>query len=135
MQIPSGGGGHPGGTGLASATSLESLSLLDLRRASISRSSQSSTLDALANMPGCLASLESEEVGVGIASSGHSPASPCVPAVVMMCIRHLEQYGLHTVGIFRVSSSKRRVKQVSLNLAGLNRSPAGDHDIENLEGF
>lgn len=30
----------------------------------------------------------------------------------MMCIRHLEQFGLHTVGIFRVSSSKRRVRQL-----------------------
>ena len=40
-------------------------------------------------------------------------SSPCVPTVVMMCIRHLEQFGLHTVGIFRVSSSKKRVKQVS----------------------
>ncbi len=39
-------------------------------------------------------------------------SSPCVPTVVMMCIRHLEQFGLHTVGIFRVSSSKKRVKQV-----------------------
>ena len=41
-----------------------------------------------------------------------SVSSPCVPTVVMMCIRHLEQFGLHTVGIFRVSSSKKRVKQV-----------------------
>ncbi len=38
--------------------------------------------------------------------------SLCVPTVVMMCIRHLEQFGMHTVGIFRVSSSKKRVRQV-----------------------
>ena len=97
---------------LASATSLESLSLLDLRRASVCRSSQSSTLDALAT------AME-EEVGIGIPSSASrdSSASPCVPAVVMMCIRHLEQFGLHTVGIFRVSSSKRRVKQVKQHQA------------------
>ena len=51
--------------------------------------------------------------GVGIPTSPtHSASGPCVPTVVMMCIRHLEIHGLHTVGIFRVSSSKRRVKQV-----------------------
>lgn len=35
-----------------------------------------------------------------------------VPSIVMQCIKHLEQHGLHTVGIFRVSSSKKRVRQV-----------------------
>jgi hypothetical protein len=40
--------------------------------------------------------------------------SLCVPTVVMMCIRHLEQFGMHTVGIFRVSSSKKRVRQVRM---------------------
>ncbi len=45
--------------------------------------------------------------------SGGGGSSPCVPTVVMMCIRHLEQFGLRTVGIFRVSSSKKRVRQVS----------------------
>ena len=39
--------------------------------------------------------------------------SPLVPALVTTCCRHLLQYGLHTVGIFRVSSSKKRVRQVS----------------------
>ena len=77
---------------LASATSMESLNAIpDLRRASASRSSQSSAFafDALL-----------EEDGIGIASSPNSSTSPCVPTVVMMCIRHLEQFGLHTVGIF-----------------------------------
>ena len=62
--------------------------------------------------------------GVGIPTSPtHSASGPCVPTVVMMCIRHLEIHGLHTVGIFRVSSSKRRVKQVKQdrhNRAALN---------------
>ena len=94
---------------MTSATSIESLNTFpekleaSLRRASASRSSQSSAFDAL---------FLSEEDGIGIASSPNSSTSPCVPTVVMMCIRHLEQFGLHTVGIFRVSSSKRRVKQV-----------------------
>ena len=90
---------------LTSATSSESLNVFPeiSRRASASRSSQSSAFDAL---------FFAEEDGIGIASSPNSSISPCVPTVVMMCIRHLEQFGLHTVGIFRVSSSKRRVRQV-----------------------
>lgn len=37
-----------------------------------------------------------------------------VPALVMACINHLEEHGMHTVGIFRVSTSKKRVRQASL---------------------
>uniref|UniRef100_A0A673YCH9 Rho GTPase activating protein 6 n=1 Tax=Salmo trutta TaxID=8032 RepID=A0A673YCH9_SALTR len=35
-----------------------------------------------------------------------------VPRVVEMCCLHLEKYGLQTVGIFRVGSSKKRVRQL-----------------------
>ncbi|XP_040057268.2 rho GTPase-activating protein 6 isoform X2 [Gasterosteus aculeatus] len=35
-----------------------------------------------------------------------------VPRVVDLCCRHLEQYGLQTVGIFRVGSSKKRARQL-----------------------
>ncbi|XP_046886834.1 rho GTPase-activating protein 6-like isoform X2 [Hypomesus transpacificus] len=35
-----------------------------------------------------------------------------VPRVVDSCCRHLEKYGLQTVGIFRVGSSKKRVRQL-----------------------
>ncbi|KAG0444998.1 hypothetical protein HPB47_005973 [Ixodes persulcatus] len=37
---------------------------------------------------------------------------PQVPRVVNCCLRYLEDFGLNTVGIFRVSSSKRRVRQL-----------------------
>ncbi|KAL3178098.1 hypothetical protein MRX96_038627 [Rhipicephalus microplus] len=36
---------------------------------------------------------------------------PQVPRVVNCCLRYLEDHGLNTVGIFRVSGSKRRVRQ------------------------
>lgn len=36
-----------------------------------------------------------------------------VPNILCECIRHLEQNGLHTLGIFRVSTSKKRIRQVS----------------------
>ncbi|XP_077517709.1 rho GTPase activating protein at 102A isoform X3 [Amblyomma americanum] len=37
---------------------------------------------------------------------------PQIPRVVNCCLRYLENYGLNTVGIFRVSGSKRRVRQL-----------------------
>ena len=78
-------------------------SLFDFRRQSLGLSSQSSAV---------LDTLSMDEVAELSLMTG-TFSSPCVPTVVMMCIRHLEQFGLHTVGIFRVSSSKKRVKQVS----------------------
>ncbi|XP_055857765.1 uncharacterized protein LOC129920507 isoform X2 [Episyrphus balteatus] len=35
-----------------------------------------------------------------------------VPTFVQECIKHLEKYGLHSVGLFRVSTSKKRVRQM-----------------------
>ncbi|XP_029462981.1 rho GTPase-activating protein 6-like [Rhinatrema bivittatum] len=35
-----------------------------------------------------------------------------VPRVLERCCQHMETYGLHTVGIFRVGSSKKRVRQL-----------------------
>ncbi|KAJ9590747.1 hypothetical protein L9F63_016263, partial [Diploptera punctata] len=37
---------------------------------------------------------------------------PSIPQLVQACFRHLENFGLHTLGIFRVSSSKKRVRQL-----------------------
>jgi hypothetical protein len=37
-----------------------------------------------------------------------------VPSVILTCIKYLEEYGMHQVGIFRVSTSKKRVRQVNL---------------------
>ncbi|XP_030761287.1 uncharacterized protein LOC115886333 isoform X2 [Sitophilus oryzae] len=38
--------------------------------------------------------------------------SGAVPNIISECIRHLEQNGLHTNGIFRVSASKKRLRQL-----------------------
>ncbi|KAK7097111.1 rho GTPase-activating protein 6-like [Littorina saxatilis] len=52
------------------------------------------------------------------ASQGERPASqavgstPQVPHIVDACFKHLETYGLQVLGIFRVGSSKKRVKQL-----------------------
>ena len=37
---------------------------------------------------------------------------PSIPQIAQACFRHLENFGLRTLGIFRVSSSKKRVRQV-----------------------
>ncbi|XP_050672837.1 rho GTPase-activating protein 6-like isoform X2 [Leptidea sinapis] len=37
---------------------------------------------------------------------------PRVPALVSTCLAHLRRHGLHTLGLFRVSSSKKRVRQL-----------------------
>lgn len=39
---------------------------------------------------------------------------PRVPSIVVACLDYLETHGLNTLGIFRVSSSKKRVRQVIL---------------------
>ncbi|XP_076467624.1 uncharacterized protein LOC143298629 [Babylonia areolata] len=39
-------------------------------------------------------------------------STPQVPQIVDACFKHLETHGLHVLGIFRVGSSKKRVKQL-----------------------
>lgn len=46
-------------------------------------------------------------------SGGISGEWDAVPAIIRQCIKHLELTGLRTLGIFRVSPSKKRVRQVS----------------------
>ena len=89
---------------LHSGGSTESINNLDFRRSSVGHS-QGSALDAM-SFASCLE-------GFDLDHRCPSPSMPNVPTIVLMCIRHLEQHGLRTVGIFRVSSSKKRVRQVS----------------------
>lgn len=56
----------------------------------------------------CVLFLQEEQ---NIPSIDNSPPGE-VPAIVMSCIKHLENYGLHTTGIFRVSTSLKRIRQV-----------------------
>ncbi|XP_077283435.1 rho GTPase activating protein at 102A isoform X2 [Arctopsyche grandis] len=39
-------------------------------------------------------------------------AGPRVPAIVSNCLEHIRRYGLRTLGLFRVSTSKKRVRQL-----------------------
>ncbi|KAJ7356193.1 Rho GTPase-activating protein 6 [Desmophyllum pertusum] len=44
--------------------------------------------------------------------SALSPSLPQVPPIVLQAIEHLQSYGLHVLGIFRVGGSKKRMKQM-----------------------
>ncbi|XP_043483952.1 uncharacterized protein LOC122512276 isoform X2 [Leptopilina heterotoma] len=59
-----------------------------------------------------------------------------VPVIVRQCITHLEKVGLHTLGLFRVSSSKKRVRELQEEFdsgretkIGLDQCP---HDVAAL---
>ncbi|XP_052123709.1 uncharacterized protein LOC113207232 isoform X2 [Frankliniella occidentalis] len=61
---------------------------------------------------------------------------PWVPHVVTTCLRHLTNNGLHTLGIFRVSSSKKRVRQLREDFDGGQEASLDDdlcpHDVATL---
>lgn len=66
---------------------------------------------------GCGSSLEDYDTSGSLsAPSGiQRTAQQQVPPLVMACIEHLTMYGLNVVGIFRVSTSKRRIREVNTN--------------------
>ncbi|XP_034027394.1 rho GTPase-activating protein 6-like [Thalassophryne amazonica] len=56
-----------------------------------------------------------------------------VPRVVDICCQHLEKYGLQTVGIFRVGSSKKRVRQLREEFdKGLEVHLDEDHSVHDV---
>ncbi|XP_071746398.1 uncharacterized protein [Lepeophtheirus salmonis] len=61
---------------------------------------------------------------------------PSVPKIVIDCITHIEHYGLRTVGIFRVSSSKKRVRQLRESFEngceGILTEETSVHDVGTL---
>ncbi|XP_054265892.1 uncharacterized protein LOC128988541 [Macrosteles quadrilineatus] len=70
------------------------------------KGSSESLMSPTLSMPGLLDSLS---VGSALDLSLEQGG---VPNIVSSCLRHLENHGLHTLGIFRVSSSKKRVRQL-----------------------
>ncbi|XP_053296498.1 rho GTPase-activating protein 6 isoform X1 [Pleuronectes platessa] len=56
-----------------------------------------------------------------------------VPRAVELCCQHLEKHGLHTVGIFRVGSSKKRVRQLREELdQGWEVSLDEEHSVHDV---
>ncbi|XP_075211671.1 rho GTPase activating protein at 102A isoform X2 [Lycorma delicatula] len=81
-------------------------SLIETPRSGEEKGSCESLISPTLSMPGLLDSLS-----CGSTQDLSAPEGG-VPNIVMTCLRHLEMHGLHTLGIFRVSSSKKRVRQL-----------------------
>uniref|UniRef100_W5K2K3 Rho GTPase activating protein 6 n=1 Tax=Astyanax mexicanus TaxID=7994 RepID=W5K2K3_ASTMX len=59
-----------------------------------------------------------------------------VPRVLELCCQHLEKYGLHTVGIFRVGSSKKRVRQLREEFdQGVEVAFGSEHSVHDVAGL
>ncbi|XP_017768405.1 PREDICTED: uncharacterized protein LOC108556706 [Nicrophorus vespilloides] len=63
------------------------------------------------SVPGLLDAILCSSSG-DITGSTSNEEEKTVPHIITECIRHLEIYGLYTLGIFRVSTSKKRVRQL-----------------------
>ena len=74
---------------------------------------QGGSCESLSSKGGALTGSDSGVIELND-SGGGGPTGECdsVPGIVRQCIRHLENTGLHTLGLFRVSPSKKRVRQV-----------------------
>lgn len=75
-----------------------------------SRFTASNSGDSLSDAGGFGNSLEDDDASSKF--SNGSVRQPQVPPLILACIDHLTNYGLHVVGIFRVSTSKRRIREV-----------------------
>ncbi|XP_077355765.1 rho GTPase-activating protein 36 isoform X2 [Festucalex cinctus] len=85
------------------------------------------------------AELELKKTGGG-SSEGRSqsrlslnPVYPQVPRVLERCCGHIEAHGLQTVGIFRVGSSKKRVRQLREDFdAGVDVQLDEEHSVHDV---
>lgn len=78
---------------------------------------QGGSCESLSSKGGALTGSDSGVLELSDSGGGGPPGEwDAVPGVVRQCIRHLENTGLRTLGIFRVSPSKKRVRQVGLSL-------------------
>ncbi|XP_011503034.1 PREDICTED: uncharacterized protein LOC105366327 [Ceratosolen solmsi marchali] len=74
------------------------------------KAEEGGSCESLSSKGGALTGSDS---GVLELSDGGPPNEwDAVPTIVKQCIRHLEMTGLNTLGIFRVSPSKKRVRQL-----------------------
>ena len=69
--------------------------------------------ESLSSKGGALTGSDSGVLELSDSGGGGPPGEwDLVPSIVRQCIRHLESTGLRTLGIFRVSPSKKRVRQL-----------------------
>lgn len=69
--------------------------------------------ESLSSKGGALTGSDSGVLELSDSGGGGPPGEwDAVPGIVRQCIRHLENTGLRTLGVFRVSPSKKRVRQL-----------------------
>ncbi|KAK4887857.1 hypothetical protein RN001_004128 [Aquatica leii] len=89
----------------------------------------------MGSVPGLLDSISSYGSTADILAATHED-EPAVPNILTECVRHLEANGLSTVGIFRVSPSKKRVRQLREDFDCGKESALGNdqcpHDVATL---
>ncbi|KAF5277857.1 hypothetical protein FQA39_LY06009 [Lamprigera yunnana] len=89
----------------------------------------------MGSVPGLLDSISSYGSTADILTATHED-EPSVPNVLSECVRYLEANGLSTVGIFRVSPSKKRVRQLREDFDSGKESTLGSdqcpHDVATL---
>ncbi|CAK9826257.1 Rho GTPase-activating protein 6 [Anthophora retusa] len=77
------------------------------------KTDEAGSCESLSSKGGALTGSDSGVLELSDSGGGGPPGEwDAVPGVVRQCIRHLENTGLRTLGIFRVSPSKKRVRQL-----------------------
>ncbi|XP_055320949.1 uncharacterized protein LOC129577599 isoform X2 [Sitodiplosis mosellana] len=100
------------------------------------RFTASNSGDSLSDAGGFGNSLEDDDASSKFSNGSVRQTQPQVPPLIIACIDHLTNYGLHVVGIFRVSTSKRRIRELreELDCGSLKTfdSETSPHDVASL---
>lgn len=99
---------------------------------------QGGSCESLSSKGGALTGSDSGVLELSDSGGGGPPGEwDAVPGIVRQCITHLENTGLRTLGVFRVSPSKKRVRQVcySLVIAPIPKLLIAIHDTNNSKNL
>lgn len=88
-------------------------SLIETPTTVAAKTEEGGSCESLSSKGGALTGSDSGVLELSDSGGGSSAGEwDAVPNVVRQCIRHLEATGLRTLGVFRVSPSKKRVRQL-----------------------
>ncbi|XP_034935708.1 uncharacterized protein [Chelonus insularis] len=112
-------------------------SLIETPTAAVSKIDDNGSCESLSSKGGILSNTDPGGSELSDSGDGRPPNEwDAVPVIVRQCIKHLELKGLRTLGIFRVSPSKKRVRQLRENFdCGRERKIEPDqcpHDVATL---
>ncbi|XP_012534160.1 uncharacterized protein LOC105835425 isoform X2 [Monomorium pharaonis] len=88
-------------------------SLIETPTTAAAKTEEGGSCESLSSKGGALTGSDSGVLELSDSSGGGLASEvDMVPGIVRQCIRHLEATGLRTLGVFRVSPSKKRVRQL-----------------------